>query len=291
MKETLKPLLGGIDSFELELDRKYTEKELEQIEVIMLDKTTYNTTEDKTRVAIRPNRELSNVSQVMECIVYVAGRLGCKEWSITRIDISTDFKNKLEDNLNLGRLFISCLAITKRINLDDVFNTKKGIESQGNLKIKTRRLEVTLYNCTDKNRIANLRIEFRTKDIRNSLEDKKKIENEIKGILSDLKNLDSLVEKVEEYNIQELTNLYNKTIGKKYRTFSEFVAFADSQGYIMTSDILKGLITKVGLTIGYKKFVENFRKTRRETLNFATKTDLKKLTKEIEKALKLSLKN
>ncbi|MGL4901826.1 MAG: hypothetical protein ACRC3I_01950 [Cetobacterium sp.] len=280
---------GGIDTIEVEFIGNYKE-ELKEMRVVLDDKTTY-TDDNNTRVVIRPNNELSELSQALECVKWVAEKLECKEWRIVRVDMSTDFRDKFEDNLNLSRLLLGCLAIVKKIRIEDVFNTKKGIEEQGNLKIKTKRLEITIYNCNDKNRIANMRIEFKSKDIRNGFEDKEKIENEIKGILEDLKGLDKLVEKVEEVYIERLAYLHHNTIGKKYRTFSEFVAFADSQGYIMTSDILKGLMAKAGLKIGYKKFVENFRKTRTETLNFVTKNELKKFIKDIEKNLKLTLKN
>lgn len=281
---------GGIDTVEVEFIGKYKKEELKEIRVVLDDKTTY-TDDSNTRVVVRPNNELSDLSQVLECIKWVAEKLECKEWRVVRVDMSTDFKDKFEDNLNLSRLLLGCLSIVKRIGIKEIFNTKKGIEEQGNLKIRTKRLEITIYNCNDKNRIANMRIEFKSKDIRNELDDKEKIENEIKGILEDLKGLDRLVEKVEEVYIERLAYLYHETIGKKYRTFSEFVAFADGQGYIMTSNILKGLMAKAGLKIGYKKFVENFRKTRTETLNFVTKNELKKFIKDIEKNLKLTLKN
>ena len=223
---------GGIDTVQVEFVGKF-EEELKGIKVILNDKTTY-TADNDTRVAIRPNNELSELGRVLECVKFVAKKLGRKEWRIVRVDMSVDFKDRFEDNLNLSRLFLGCVAITKKIKIDDILNTKKGIEKQGNLKIMTKRLEITIYNCNDKNRIANMRIEFKSKDIRNDFNDKKKIENEVKSILEDLKGLDRMVEKVEETNIEELANLYHKTIKKKYRTFSEFVEFADSQGYIIT---------------------------------------------------------
>lgn len=290
MKEVLDVVKGGIDTIEVELNGKYVE-ELKGIRTILHDKTSRNVVEDKTRVAIKPNKELSSVSQAVECIAYTMDRIGCSGWKITRVDMSIDFRNKLENNLNLGRLFLGCLAIVKKINLDDLFNTKKGIEEQGNLKIETKRFEITIYNCEDKNRMANMRVEFKSKDIRNQMKDKEKIINEVKGVLEDLKELDKLVEKVEEYNIQKLTNLYNKTIGKKYRTFSEFVAFADSQGYVMTSDILKGLMYAIGIKQNSNTFSKNFRRLRTDTLNFVSKKDLKKFLKDLEKNLKIALKN
>lgn len=281
---------GGIDTVEVEFIGKYKKEELKEIRVVLDDKTTY-TDDSNTRVVVRPNNELSDLSQVLECIKWVAEKLECKEWRVVRVDMSTDFKDKFEDNLNLSRLLLGCLSIVKRIGIKEIFNTKKGIEEQGNLKIRTKRLEITIYNCNDKNRIANMRIEFKSKDIRNELDDKEKIENEIKGILEDLKGLDRLVEKVEEVYIERLAYLYHETIGKKYRTFSEFVAFADGQGYIMTSNILKGLMAKVGIKQSSNTFAKNFRRLRTETLNFVSKYELKKFVKDIEKNLKLTLKN
>lgn len=277
----------GFDTIQMEIKGLHEVKTDNRM--VLSDKTTY-TGKGNTRLVLRGLNGLSSVKEILGYIQELEEIIGEKV-EVVRVDIGADSKEYLKDNVNLARLFLECLNIARRKDNGDIFKTIKGIEKEGNIKLSNGRTETTFYSCIDKNRQANTRLENRTKDIRSQQANREVLENEIKKYIQELKGLELLVEKVEHKYIEELTKLYNETIEKKYRTFSEFVAFADSQGYMMTSDILKGLIIKVGLTIGYKKFVENFRKTRKETLNFTTKTELKKFVKDLEKNLKVALKN
>ena len=110
----------------------------------------------------------------------------------------------------------------------------KGIEKEGNIKLSNGRTKTTFYSCVDKDSPANTRLENKVEDIRSIRANKEKLENEIKKYVQEMKGLEFLVEKVECKYIEELAKLYQETKGKKYRTFSEFVACMDSQGYIMT---------------------------------------------------------
>lgn len=248
----------------------------------------------ETIIVLRPSyliggKELSTLNETVYAIEYVEKILG-KKIRITRVDLSGDSLSRIKDNKNLIRMFLECLSF-KRGYCGEVFRTTKGIEKDGNLKIRTGRKRTTFYDCLDKNRRANLRAENQITDIRSQQSNREIIENEFYKYLKELKELELLIEKVQSKYIDELVRLYKETIRKKYRTFSEFVAFADSQGYILTSDILKELMLKLGLAIGYKKFVENFRKLRTETLKFTTKKSLTKFVKGLEKELKKALKN
>lgn len=277
----------GIDTIQIEIKGLHEIKTDNRL--ILSDKTTY-TAKGNTRLVLRGLNGLSSISEILGYIQELKEILG-QEVEIVRVDIASDSKEYLKDNINLARLFLECLNIARGKENGDIFKTIKGIEKEGNIKLSNGRTKTTFYSCVDKDRPANTRLENKVEDIRSIRANKEKLENEIKKYVQEMKGLELLVEKVECKYIEELAKLYQETKGKKYRTFSEFVACMDSQGYIMTSEILKGLIIKVGLTIGYKKFVENFRKTRKETLKFTTKTELKKFVKDLEKNLKIALKN
>lgn len=280
-------LKGGIDTIQIELCG-YFKDELKDIKSILDDKTLY-TENNNTRIVMRANNELSTVDEVVACLELLMQKIECKEWKVVRVDMSIDYLEKLEDNLNLSRLFLECLAIKRRKEKAEIFNTKKGIEKQGNLKISSKRTETTIYNCTDKSRLANMRVENKVKDIRNELKDREVIQAEVKKFLEEIQGLELLVEKVEDKYIDGLANLYYETIEKKYRTFSEFVAFADGQGYILTTNVLKGLMKKVGLKTSYKNFVDVFKRNRKETLNFVSKTEMKSFVSGMKRELKKSI--
>ncbi len=260
--------------------------------MILLSKTTE--LKNETVMVLRPSnlksgKELSTLNETVLAIEELEENTG-KEIKLTRVDLSGDSLGKMIDNKNLIRMFLECLSF-RRGYCGEIFRTTKGIEKDGNLKIRTGRKKTTFYDCLDKDRRANLRAENQITDIRSDKSNREILENEFKKYLQELKGLEVLIEKVEYKYIDELTGLYNKTIGKKYRTFSEFIAFVDSQGYVMTSHILKGLMKKVGIKTSYKNFTDSFKRTRKETLNFTTKTELKKMIKDLEKKLKIALKN
>lgn len=260
--------------------------------MILLSKTTE--LKNETVMVLRPSnlkngKELSTLNETVLAIAELEENTG-KEIKLTRVDLSGDSLGKMIDNKNLIRMFLECLSF-RRGYCGEIFRTTKGIEKDGNLKIRTGRKKTTFYDCLDKDRRANLRAENQITDIRSDKSNREILENEFKKYLQELKGLELLIEKVEYKYIDELTDLHHKTIGKKYRTFSEFVAFVDSQGYVMTSHILRGLMKRVGIKTSYKNFTDSFKRTRKETLNFTTKTELKKMIKNLEKKLKIALKN
>lgn len=276
----------GIDTIQIEVVGIHEIKTDNKI--VLGDKTTY-TSKGNTRLVVR-GFGLSSVKGMLSLIEELKEMLG-QGVEIVRVDIGADSKEFLKDNINLARLFLECLSIVRKKESVDIFKTIKGIEKEGNIKLSNGRTETTFYSCIDKRRESNTRLENRTKDIRSKSSNKEIIENEFNKYIQEIKGLELLVEKVENKYIEELANLHNETIGKKYRTFSEFVAFADSQGYIMTSDILKGLMLKVGMKQSSNTFAKNFRRLRTNTLNFVSKNELKKFVKDLEKNLKIALKN
>ncbi|MBC2849848.1 MAG: hypothetical protein RR523_13255 [Cetobacterium sp.] len=277
----------GIDTIQIEINGLHEIKPNNRM--ILSDKTTY-TGKGNTRLVLRGVNGLSSVNVILEHIQELEEVLGIKV-EIVRVDIAADSKQYLKHNINLARLFLECLSIVRRNDNGNIFKTIMGIEKYGNIKLSSGRIETTFYNRSDKNGTDNTRLENRAKDIRRQQANKKILETEIEKYIQEIKGLELLVEKVEHKYIQELANLYYQTINKKYRTFTEFIAFADSQGYIMTSNILKGLMAEVGIKQSSNTFAKNFRRLRVNTLNFGSKNELKKFLKDLEKKLKIALKN
>lgn len=277
----------GIDTVQIEIKGLHEVKADNR--TILNDKTTY-TAKGNTRLVVRGLNGLSSIKEMLRYIQELEEGLE-QEVEVVRVDIGADSQEYLKNNVNLARLFLECLNIVRRKDNGDIFKTIKGIEKEGNIKLSSGRIETTFYSCIDKNRQANTRLENRVKDIRNQYSNEEILRNEIGKYIQELKGLELLVEKVEDKYIHELTNLYHETIEKKYRTFSEFVAFADNQGYIMTSNILKELMVKVGIKQNSNTFAKNFRRLRTNTLNFVSKNEMKKFIKDLEKNLKIALKN
>lgn len=96
---------------------------------------------------------------------------------------------------------------------------------------------------------------------------------------------------VEREYIEQLTLKFKDVKGNNFINFSEFIAWADYEGYILTSNILKGLLKSCGLKMKYTSFYDNFKRTRKETLKFTTEKELKDTVKMIEKELKKCVKN
>ncbi|MGL5869943.1 hypothetical protein, partial [Clostridium chrysemydis] len=75
-------------------------------------------------------------------------------------------------------------------------------------------------------------------------------------------------------------------IKNSFRTFTEFIAWADYEGLILTENILKGLMKESGINLRFKHFVYNFKRLRVNTLIFSNKTEIKKVLMKLKKALK-----
>lgn len=97
-------------------------------------------------------------------------------------------------------------------------------------------------------------------------------------------------EQVEREYIEQLTLKFKDIKGNNFINFSEFIAWADYEGYILTSNILKGLLKSCGLKVRATEFQRDFKKNRKETLKFTTEKELKDTVKMIEKELKKCIK-
>ncbi|MGL5990067.1 hypothetical protein [Cetobacterium sp.] len=284
----IKLIKAGVDTVQIEVEGLHSIKS--DNGYILNDKTTY-TAKQNTRIVMKCTNDLATPKEMLNNIKTLENNIKIKKMKITRVDLGADMKEFMKDNKNLLRLFLECLNTLRKKDCSEIFKTIKGLEKDGNIKISSKRVETTIYSCPDKNRPGNTRVENRIKDIRSKENNKIIIQNEIKKYIEELRSLELFIQKVEEKYISELTTLYKETIDKKYRTFSEFIATMDSNGYILTFEILRGLMTNVGIKQHPNTFAKNFRRLRNKTLNFTTKTDLKKFTKSLQKNLKKSAKN
>lgn len=280
----------GIDTIQAIVEGKIDKDKINNRAI--LSKEIRYTLEDNTKLPIIVSlqfgdvRKLSTVDETHEVLEELEGLLG-----LDRLDIAVDFMELLEEKKNLFRMILECYARQKKFKTD-VFKTVKGIAVTGNMKISNNRTELTIYNHTDKvERLGNSRMEIHNKDLRIEQITKKVIREKIENYIKELKEMLKFQGQVEREYIEELARKYEETKGISFINFSEFIAWADCEGYILTSGILKGLLKSCGMKITFKSFVQGFKKTRKGTLNFTTEKELKDTVKMIEKELKKCVKN
>ncbi|MGL6100906.1 MAG: hypothetical protein ACRC0G_14955, partial [Fusobacteriaceae bacterium] len=258
---------SGIDTIQVELNGII---EVEKIDnkAMLKDKTKY-TANGNTKIVMMlslyfdKKRKLSTVKEVVE--VLKMNKEINKINSLDRLDIAIDFLEEIQDKKNLFRIILECYARQKKFKTD-VFKTVKGIAETGNLKLSNNRLELTAYSCKDKiERIGNTRLEIHNKDLRITDINKSSIVDKVNTFIFDLKNMVQFQEQVEREYIEQLTLKFKDTKGNSFINFSEFIAWADYEGYILTSNILKGLLKSCGLKTKYTSFYDNFKRTRKET--------------------------
>lgn len=214
-------------------------------------------------------------------------QLGLSNGTLKRIDFAVDLKEDFENNKKLFRLLLECLNLKR--NSGGMFETKKPIlenRNTGNFKIMSKRNQTTIYNSSDKKRISETRYENRILDIQTAEEIKKRILYELKKHIKELEKLEDLVPVVESCYINYLLNEYNKGIKNSFRTFTEFIAWADYEGLILTENILKELMKNIDIKIRFKIFCNKFRLLRPNTLKFTNKTEIKKTLIKLKNAFK-----
>ena len=295
LKSTTQKLLnckGGVDTIGILFN---TDIEINDIKGLngILDKYTTITGKNEIIIVIKPSQsinggvELTDVKETLAFIEEIKIQLGLSNGSLKRIDFSVDLKEDFESNKKLFRLLLECLNLKR--NSGGMYETKKPVlenRSTGNFKIMSKRNQTTIYNSSDKNRISETRYENRILDIQTAEEIKKRMLYELKKHIKELEKLEDLVPVVESYYISYLLSEYNKGIKSNFRTFTEFIAWADYEGLILTENILKGLIKQANKRYTFQNFTRDFRKLRPHTLKFTSKTENKKMLVKLKKALK-----
>lgn len=295
LKSTSKKFLnckGGVDTIGILFN---TDIEIDNIKGLngILDKYTTITGKNEIIIVIKPSRsinggvELTDVKETLAFIEEIKIQLGLNNGILKRIDFAVDLKEDFESNKKLFRLLLECLNLKR--NSGGMYETKKPIlesRNTGNFKIMSKRNQTTIYNSSDKNRISETRYENRILDIQTAEEIKRRMLYELKKHIKELEKLEDLVPVVESYYINYLLDEYNKGINKNFRTFTEFIAWADYEGLILTENILKELLKNSGLKSRFVTFVKNFKRLRPNTLKLTSKTEVKKMLVKLKKALK-----
>lgn len=287
---------GGIDTIGILFN---TDIEINDIKGLagILDKYTTITRKNEIIIVIKPSQsinggiELTDFKETLAFIEEIKIKLGLSNGMLKRIDFAVDLKEKFESNKKLFRLLLECLNLKR--NSGGMYETKKPIlenRNIGNFKIMAKRSQTTIYNSSDKNRISETRYENRILDIQTAEEIKKRMLYELKKHIKELEKLEDLVPVVESCYINYLLNEYNKGIKNSFRTFNEFIAWADYEGLILTENILKGLMKNINIKIRFKIFCNKFRLLRPNTLRFTNKTEIKKILIKLKRALKNLIK-
>lgn len=284
---------AGIDTLGIEYGESLELEKLIENKAV-LDKYISSTKSGAIRVAIKPSKSINGgiaTTKIMESLQVFSDlqkNNGLNHGTVYRVDIACDLTCHLNLNRNLFRLFLECLN-NRRTGVE-VFTTKKGLNNLANFKIKNRFVETTIYNCADKIRIGNTRIENRILEIRVKGTDQEKLEYEFKKYINELDGLEQNLEIIENRYIDNLMSIYNLEIGVKFGNFKEFISWADKEGYLLTSVILKGLLEKTNSPYNIRNFIREFRRHRKGTLRFTSKSELKELVNSIKIELKKSLK-
>lgn len=284
---------AGIDTLGIEYSESLELKKLIENKAV-LDKYISSTKSGGIRVAIKPSKTINGgvattkIIESLQVFEEIERSNGLTKGIVYRVDIAADLTCKLDLNKNLFRLFLECLN-AHRTGIE-VFTTKKGLNNIANFKIKSRYVETTIYNCVDKIRIGNTRIENRILEIRAKGTDREKLEYEFKKYINELDGLDKKLEFIENQYINNLTDIYTSEMGIKFGCFKEFIVWADKEGYLLTSRILKELLVITNSSYDIRNFIREFRRNRKGTLKFTSKGELIELANCIRMELKKSLK-
>lgn len=295
LKSTTSKILnckGGVDTVGILFN---TELEISDIKGLngVLDKYTAITGKNEIVIVIKPSQsinggvELTDIKETLAFIEEIKIQLGLNNGTLKRIDFSVDLKEKFESNKKLFRLLLECLNLKR--NSGGMYETKKPVlenRNTGNFKIMSKRSQTTIYSSSDKKRLSETRYENRILDIQTAEEIKKRMLYELKKHIKELEKLEDLVPIVESYYVSYLLSEYNKGINNNFRTFTEFIAWADYEGLILTENVLKDLLKQVNKKYTFQNFTRDFRRLRPNTLKFTSKTENKKMLVKLKKALK-----
>ncbi|MGL5802690.1 MAG: hypothetical protein ACRCX7_08905 [Cetobacterium sp.] len=295
LKSTTQKLLnckGGVDTIGILFN---TDIEIVDIKGLsgIIDKYTAITGKNEIILVVKPSQsinggvELTDVKETLAFVEEIKIQLGLNGGTLKRIDFSVDLNEDFESNKKLFRLLLECLDIRRKSA--GTYETKKPVKEKrktGNLKITSKRVQTTAYNSSDKNRISKTRFENRILDIQTPEELEKRILYELKRYIKELHKLEELVPMVEDFYINFLIEEYKESKGKYFRTFTGFVEWADKEQLILTERVLKEVLKVSGITTRFQVFVREFRRTRKESLKFTNKTEIKKIILIVKKELK-----
>lgn len=283
----------GIDTIGVAVD---TEISLDEILCMdgVVEKHTKILKDNRKYIALKPSevfekgQYLSSMDEVEQIIESVKAILQVDICAIMRIDFAIDMLNKIKASEKLYSLYLELLAVERKQEM--MYKTIKQVCKTGNLKIRSGRTMTTIYDCSDKNRRANTRIENKNLDLESSYGDKdfsKKLELVVKKHLKELNKLEELMYQVEERYVNILKRQYDEEInGGLICSFTDFVVKYEKN--ILTSEILKQLHEYSGLKGTSKNWLSTYRKTR--SLELITKKEIREFVGGMKKQYKEILK-
>lgn len=247
---------------------------------------------DNKSIALKGKLNNSSRLSDMEAISSKASELLGSDGKMVRLDICFDTDELMNHRLNKYRLLV-CIVSLLLSNGLDVYNTKK-LKKHKNFKYNKNNKAFTVYDCREKARNGNTRIEYRDLFINNRLSNADKIKSVVLGynslidtIISGLQGETTLIDMVDSIlvpilieNYKEI-QAYEKT---RYTSIAEYVAELDRDGYIFGKNTLDKLLKDLGYKSKTTNFIREFRRVRgKGSLNFVTKKEIIDLLKNIKK--------
>lgn len=272
----------GVDTIEKEYSKELDLKQYNSYmsaEYSILSEQVKHTYMRTTKIPFKPShfyysnrgQYLTNIKESLAAIRELETRLelDCKK-NIIRLDIAFDSYLESENIRNIMLMLLECLA--KELGAKEVLNTraKKDIK---NIKFRAKDIEITCYNCKDKNRAANTRLEFRFLNIKKS---KRTDENIIN---SKLREISSLLTKSLKY-FSEVEESYFSYIANRYKEQDFYTFYIENKELILTSRISQVIFDSLAPQKSHKSFLRVVRS--RTDINFVTKKDLILLVAELK---------
>lgn len=218
-------------------------------------------------------RQLTNIQNSLDAIRGIESRVeleDCKK-NICRLDIAFDSYKKYEDFRNVILILMECLARGLGAKTG-IYNTreKKDIKD---IKFRVKNIEISCYDCTDKPRDANIRLEIRFLNIKKS---KRADGNIVRSKLKEISNL--LTKSLKHFS--EVEERYFTYVINKYKEQDFYTFFIENKELILTSRISQVIFDSLATQKSHKRFLEIVRS--KTDLEFITKTDLILLVAELK---------
>lgn len=281
----------GVDTIEKEYSKELDLKQYNSYmsaEYSILSEQVRHTYKRTTKIPFKPShffngnkgRYLTNIRESLAAIKELETRLelDCKK-NIIRLDIAFDSCLELESIRNVMVMLMECLA--KELGAKEVLNTrnKKDIK---NIKFRAKDIEITCYNCSDKPRAANTRLEFRFLNIKKS---KRTDENIISFKLREISCL--LTKSLKHFS--EVEESYFTYIVDRYKEQDFYTFYIENKELILTSRVSQVIFDSLSSNKSHKSFLRVLRS--RTEINFITKKDLILLVGELKSLINNLLEN
>lgn len=273
----------GVDTIEKEYSKELDLKQYNSYmsaEYSILSEQVKHTHRKTTKIPFKPShffngnkgRYLTNIKESLVAIRELETRLelDCKK-NIVRLDIAFDSYIKYESFKNIIFILLECL-VRELKSKKDVLNirAKQDVKS---IKFRVKDIEITCYDCTDKPRDANVRLEFRFLNIKKS----KRTDENI--ISSKLREISSLLSKSLKH-FSEIEESYFNYIVDRYKGQDFYTFYIENKEFIFTSRISQVIFDSLALQKSHKRFLEVVRS--KTDLEFVTKKDLILLVAELK---------